>query len=121
LNPGTIPNNVRIAVRENNNVAGSERNHPAVIQTGKPLPLGKEVVDDHMSVTHPKMGRQGTRRRGKKAPGCRKLAVKVDCAVELDHLQNFGKNIHSNFSAPPPDDRQSLADEWAIGSYDSAT
>ena len=92
--------NVRVAVRKNHHVARSKRNARALLQRGESLTFGKQVVSDYVTAGSPEIGRKNGRWRSADAPRGREFGVVIDCPLEFDRLENFGKHIHCRPNPP---------------------
>src|SRR4026207_534836 len=86
-----------VAVRENDNVSGLERNWPAVaLDMRISAPFSQQVKDDDVAASIGKIGGEHARSGRAEAPGRGKLRVVEHRAVESDGLEHFGQDIHWN-------------------------
>src|SRR4029079_3507833 len=86
-----------VAVRENHNVSGIERNGPAIaLDMRISAPFSQQVKDDDMAASIGEIGREHARSGRAEAPGRGKLRVVEHRAVESDGLKHFGQDIHWN-------------------------
>src|SRR4026207_2359876 len=100
-----------VAVRENDNVSGIERNWPAVALAMRiSAPLSQQVKDDDVAASIGKIGREHARSGRAEAPGRGKLRVVEHRAVESDGLKHFGQDIHWNGTPLRPAGRQTNPD-----------
>lgn len=106
LDRRSVAHEVRIAVREYNDVARAEFDSLTPFDLSPRAALGQQMVDDDVPGVGAKMRSDELRCRRPEAPRSRELRVVKYGSPERNDLQDLRQGIHSSPSEPPPASRK---------------
>jgi hypothetical protein len=91
-----VSNEMRIPMREDDNIASGKRDALFVFQVRVCAPMRQQMVDDYMSVFCRKVWGDFASVRCAKTPWRGKLSIKENRAFQLYRLQDYRERIHAN-------------------------